>query len=119
MEIAAAFVIGRQEAMAKSGATTPFGRGYTPAFGEWLDEHPKFKAIKSPTRWFLFQCWDNREAVEQWRTNLDPKEHLEWNHPKTVYIKWASTNPLNLIEKRFEPKIAKKKSEAELGYDEA
>ena len=77
-----ALIEGRAIAMRHAGTTSPAGRGYSDAFGDWLlGNHLDLPA---PTRAKLLVLMGNLAEIEQWRLTLTPTERLRMNHPGAV-----------------------------------
>ena len=68
--------------MRHAGTTSPAGRGYSDAFGDWLlSNHLNLPA---PARAKLLVLMGNLAEIEQWRLTLTPTERLRMNHPGAV-----------------------------------
>jgi hypothetical protein len=83
--------IGRSTAMLEAGTNRPFGPRYTAAVAKWLRLHPAFEAIHSSDRSRFLKCFDNLEAINEWRRkNVPPDRLLKLNYPPTVLSHWES-----------------------------
>lgn len=92
MTVGEALLSIRQEAMNAAGIPVgtnrpPAGRTYNTAFGDLLRRfhlHDIDKADRSR----LFDCMENRGAIEDWRNSLDQAQRYKFNHPSTVWRHW-------------------------------
>jgi hypothetical protein len=76
--------------MRHAGTTSPAGRGYSDAFGDWLfNNHLN---VPAPARAKLLVLMGNLAEIEQWRLTLTPTERLRMNHPSAVLKNyWRAT----------------------------
>ena len=77
-----ALMEGRAIAIRNAGTTSPAGRGYSDAFGDWLLSN--HLDLHAPARAKLLVLMGNLAEIEQWRVTLTPTERLRMNHPGTV-----------------------------------
>jgi hypothetical protein len=89
LAIGEAIQVGRSEAMRRSGANQPAGRGYNETFSRWLGANG-FGDMDKGARSRLFDIMENRSDVEEWREQLDEMERLSLNHPNIVWRKWQA-----------------------------
>jgi len=84
-----ALAIGRTTAMLEANTNRPFGSRYTAAFAKWLRLHPLFELIHKSDRSRFLKCFDNLEAIDEWRRkNVPPDRLLKLNYPPTVLSHW-------------------------------
>ena len=89
-----ALIEGRKVAMRNAGCSSPAGRGYSDAFGDWL-LHNRLD-LKPSQRAKLLVVMGILPEVEQWRLTLTPTQRLRMNHPGVVlqnYQKATSIKP--------------------------
>ena len=68
--------------MRHAGTTSPAGRGYSDAFGDWLlSNHLN---VPASARAKLLVLMGNLAEIEQWRLTLTPTQRLRMNHPGAV-----------------------------------
>ena len=89
-----ALIEGRKVAMRNAGCSSPAGRGYSDAFGDWLLYNRL--DLKPSQRAKLFVVMGILPEVEQWHLTLTPTQRLRMNHPGVVlqnYQKATSIKP--------------------------
>jgi hypothetical protein len=84
------FGAARTNAMREARANEPKGRGYNEAFSRRLQQR-KFHNMDQGDRKRLFECMENRVAIEAWRQTLTLGERQRYNHPSTVLRKWKAS----------------------------
>ena len=79
--------------MRNAGCSSPAGRGYSDAFGDWL-LHNRLD-LKPSQRAKLLVVMGILPEVEQWRLTLTPTQRLRMNHPGVGqnYRKASSIKP--------------------------
>jgi hypothetical protein len=100
MEIARALDLGRQQALAETGANSPQGALYSGAFSRWLKQHPKLndkKLLPGSTRHWLFKCFDHEGEIREWRNSRGGDEIVRYNFPETVFKRWAREERPDLL----------------------
>ena len=91
VKVMGALDIGRSTAMLQAKTNRPFGPRYTAAFGKWLRCHPAFESIHKTDRSRFLKCFDNLEAINDWRRKEVPAcQLLKLNYPPTVLNHWES-----------------------------
>jgi hypothetical protein len=93
---------GRKVAMRNAGCSSPAGRGYSDAFGDWL-LHNRLDLKPSP-RAKLLVVMGILPKVEQWRLTLTPTQRLRMNHPGVVLQNYrrrpVSSRPWSTSDRR-------------------
>jgi hypothetical protein len=93
VRIMRALDIGRSTAMLEAKKNEPQGPHYREAFRKWLRCHPAFEAIHKSDRSRFLKCFDNLEAINEWRRkNVPPDRLLKLNYPPTVLSHWECWN---------------------------
>jgi hypothetical protein len=90
LAIGVAIDIGRQHAMRVSGKNTPEGRGYNPAFNQWLKDGG-FDRLDKGDRKRLMDCIDHHAEIEDWRRILTLSRRLRVNYPSVVWRRWRQS----------------------------
>jgi hypothetical protein len=82
---------GRSTAMLKANSNRPQGSRYREAFRKWLRLHPALEAIEKSDRSRFHKCFDNLDAINDWREKHVPDHQLlKLNYPPTVLKRWES-----------------------------
>jgi hypothetical protein len=63
-------LVGRAQALRIAGTSRPFGKRYTRAMRQWLDENG-VGGLTEPERHSCTRLIENSPAIEQWRAGLD------------------------------------------------
>jgi antitoxin component HigA of HigAB toxin-antitoxin module len=116
LAIGQGFDEGRTEAFAKAKTNKAEGKGYILAFSEWLEKHPKYRAVDGSDRKRLFDVLDNLSAIEDWRKKLfirRPDLKYRLNHPSTVWRRWKADNEKPEEEEKAAKAEAKQKLKQE------
>jgi hypothetical protein len=83
--------IGRSTALLEAKTNAPQGPRYREAFRKWLRLHQPFEDIHKSERSRFLKCFDNLEAINEWRDKHVPLERLlKLNYPTTVLRHWES-----------------------------
>jgi hypothetical protein len=75
-----ALIIGRASCMSMAQTNAPQGGRYKAAMNCWLADNG-LAEVSGPERFKLSMIMKNLDAVEAWRTTLDPAERRRLNHP--------------------------------------
>jgi hypothetical protein len=102
MIIGEGLMAGREWAMHQAGTNAPEGKGYTLAFGEWLQQY-KLSDMDKSDRAKLLQLIEERPAVEEWRTTLDDHTRRNLNNPVSVWRKWTAATRVRPKKSRTAP----------------
>jgi uncharacterized protein YoaH (UPF0181 family) len=85
-----ALIILRDEAMAKAGVKTPFGKVYTRAMAEALRVHDLADILQA-ARYRIMLCIEHLDEIEAFRAGLDEKQRLRLNHPDSLWWGWRAS----------------------------
>jgi hypothetical protein len=75
--------------MKVSGANAAWGRNYSRAFSDWLQQHP-FPNMHASTRSHAIELHENIKAIEKWRASL-PERKRQLINPQSVVKRWKAS----------------------------
>jgi hypothetical protein len=81
--------IGRTQAMLIAGTNRPFGRKYSAAIRQWLEDN-ELSGSTEQERYALRRCIQNLPAIEAWRSTLSDEQRRRFNHPGGVWAKFQA-----------------------------
>jgi hypothetical protein len=85
--------VGQRKAMQIAGTNRPYGRGYTKAFADWINQRPWAKRYNDTgTRSNLLWCIDHRSEIESWRITLAQNQRDLINHPTTMKRRYEAAH---------------------------
>jgi hypothetical protein len=84
-----AVLIGRSECLGATHTNDLNSKRYRDAFSEWMEVNG-FGEMDKGERARLFECLDNRAAIEAWRATLTGPERRRLNHPQSVLRRWRA-----------------------------
>ena len=84
MFIADGMAVGQAKAMRAAGTNRPYGKAFTRAMREWLNERPWANRYDKGTRSNLLWCVDHRSEIDAWRDTLAQNVRDKLNHPTTL-----------------------------------
>ena len=83
--------IARTAAMLEANTNKPQGPRYREAYRKWLRLHPAFEAIDKSDRSRFHKCFDNLDAINDWREKHVPSQQLlKLNYPTRVLSRWEN-----------------------------
>jgi hypothetical protein len=85
--IGAALSIGKQHALAVSGANAPWGRNYCKALNEWTKRNG-FGAMKASTRSVAIAMNEHIAEITAWRSTLPERQRQRLNGPQQNVRRW-------------------------------
>jgi hypothetical protein len=92
---------GKAAMMGYLRTNNPAGRQWSKHFGGWLRESG-FDEIDKGVRSRLEKCMDHLAQIEAWRDTLGVDRRQQWNHPNTVWRRFAGKH--GVAEKEPRPK---------------
>jgi hypothetical protein len=92
--IADGFAVGQAKAMREAGTNRPYGKGFTRAFGAWMNDpqRPWARRYDKVTRSHLIWVADHSSEIEEWRDTLAQNEKDKLNHPTTIKRKYEAAH---------------------------
>ena len=83
--------IARTTALSEANSNKPQGPRYREAIAKWFRLHPAFESIDKSDRSRLHKCFDNLDAINDWRKkHVSPQQLLKLNYPTQVFSRWES-----------------------------
>jgi hypothetical protein len=86
-KIGAALSVGKQHALAVSGANAPWGRNYCKALNEWTKRNG-FGAMKASTRSVAIAMNEHIAEITAWRVTLPERQRQRLNGPQQNVRRW-------------------------------